>query len=685
MRSRSSGLLIALLCSWPVLEGEAPAPSFPLASFHVLGNDPGSWPAILSSIGLLDGSVEAAHVIVVPGGFVQNGSPADPGQWIRRVEQGAIVIVEGESAVAFAFGFRPISEPGPGSRVLARSVEDLRAPELRIIWEKPVELPRFEIPKDARIFARERWQGAPLIAGLRRGAGAVLWVAAPPGPRGYERSPYILQALVDLGLEPPSRSARLLAFFDSSYRTRADPDYLAARWRAAGIGALHVAAWHFWESDPQGDEYLRRLIEACHRQAILVYAWIELPHVSEKFWDDHPEWREKTALLEDAHLDWRKLMNLTSRPAFTAAAHDLRDLLDRFDWDGVNLAELYFESLEGYQNAARFTPMNGDVRAEFRGLAGFDPMDLFDPQSPRHFSKNPAGLARFLEFRAGLAQRQQMEWIAQIEAIRKTKPDLDLTLTHVDDRFDTTMRDKIGADAARLLPMLSAHDLTFLIEDPATTWNLGPQRYPEIAARYRALTPARDKLAIDINVVERYQDVYPTKQQTGAELFQLIHTASSAFPRVALYFESSILPPDLPLLGAAASTVTRMDRAGEKLIVDSREGAGIHWNGKGPALVDGHPWPLADDDTVWLPRGVHTMERTAKTPPVRILAFNGDVRSAAIVPGGVEIAYQSGARALAKLERMPRRVEIDGAEVRQRMIGNVLILPRGQHTVRVMN
>jgi hypothetical protein len=128
-----------------------------------------------------------------------------------------------------------------------------------------------------------------------------------------------------------------------------------------------------------------------------------------------------------------------------------------------------------------------------------------------------------------------------------------------------------------------------------------------------------------------------------------------------------------------------MDRAGEKLIVDSREGVGIHWNGKGPVLVDGHAWPLVDDDTVWLPRGVHTMERTAKTPLVRILDFNGDVRSAAIVPGGVEIAYQSGARALAKLERMPRRVEIDGAEVRQRMIGNVLILPRGQHTVRVMN
>ena len=41
---------------------------------------------------------------------------------------------------------------------------------------------------------------------------------------------------------------------------------------------------------------------ACHRNAILVYAWFELPHVSEKFWEQHPEWREKTALGQDAQV-----------------------------------------------------------------------------------------------------------------------------------------------------------------------------------------------------------------------------------------------------------------------------------------------------------------------------------------------------------------------------------------------
>lgn len=109
------------------------------------------------------------------------------------------------------------------------------------------------------------------MAGCRRGEGGVLWIAAPPGPNGgYERFPYIPQALTSLGLEAPFHSRRLWAFFDSSYRLRADPEYLAKPWRAGGVAALHVAAWHFWERDAQRDEYLRRLMEACHRNAILV-------------------------------------------------------------------------------------------------------------------------------------------------------------------------------------------------------------------------------------------------------------------------------------------------------------------------------------------------------------------------------------------------------------------------------
>lgn len=649
MRLPISVLLLVFLIFGASL---APAASY---SFELAGSAGGAWKEALASLGLSEARGGNADLLVVAAG-------APSADYRARAENGAIVIVEGDSPVAASFGIRPSDK-----RVVLRSIVDARAPKLGIVWEEAVTIPRFTLPEQAKVFAKEKWEGAPVLAGWKQGTGAVLWVATPLGSRGYSRYPYIPQALRDLGFEAPFHSARLWAFFDSAYRARVDLDYFAPRWRAAGISALHVAAWHYWERDAEADAYLDRLIETCHRNAIQVYAWVELPHVSERFWEEHPEWREKTAIGQDAQLDWRKLMNLTNRDAFAAVSKGMHELAQRFDWDGINLAELYFESLEGYENPARFTPMNDDVRAEFKKLNGIDPIEAFSS-------------AKFLDYRAELARRQQTEWIAQVEEIRKTKPWLDLTLTHVDDRLDATMRDKIGADTSKTLPLLEQHDFTFLVEDPATTWNLGPQRYTQIAGRYANATKRQDKLAVDINIVERYQDVYPTKQQTGMELFQLVHAASAAFPRVALYFENSIATVDLPLLGASAATVERVEHVNGKLVVTSLYGTGIPW--RGTAMVDGREWPVASERVVWLPAGTHAVESSRAELALRVMDLNAELKSAKALPDGVEFVYESSARAFAILDREAGSVEIDGepADVRE---GTLLKLPRGQHIVTV--
>ncbi len=636
-----------------------------LPYFSVLSSDAGGWPELLSSIGLQPREPAAARILVARAG-AQVAPDLAP-----RVEKGAILIIEGESPLADSFGFVAGRE-----KIRVASVTDVHNPKLSIVWAKAQELPRFSLPRGAQVFATERWSGAPLMAGVRLGAGAALWVAASPGEHGYERFPYILNALCDLGMQPPFRSSRLWAFFDSSYRLRVDPDYFASRWRNSGIAALHVAAWHFWEPDSERDRYLVQLIGACHREGILVYAWLELPHVSEKFWSDHPEWREKTAILQDAQLDWRKLMNLANRDCFRAVAAGVRSLLGRFDWDGVNLAELYFESLEGIGNPSRFTPMNNEVRERFRVRHGFDPIEIFGAR------KNEASRRLFLDFRADLARAMQEEWLAEAESARRAKPDLDIVLTHIDDRLDTGMRDALGADAARVLPLLDKRSFTFLIEDPATIWNLGPQRYRTLAERYAALTRRRERLAIDLNIVERYQDVYPTKQQTGAELFQLVHNAAAGFDRIALYFESSLQPPDLQLLPSAAAAVTRFEMADAKTVLESAVGAGIPW--KGPATVDGRDWPVADGQTVWLPPGIHTIQPSQRKGPL-VARFNGDLKAARRVGSTtIQLSYQSAARAIAVLDRPPKAVRIDGRNEALRLAGpNTLLLPRGQHEVTV--
>jgi hypothetical protein len=636
-------------------------------TYHILGDEPGAWPKILSSIGLQPIAGGPAGVVVV-----RRGSPQTAAAWKARIDQGLILVLEGESELAQSFGFKPGTK-----RVAVSSLKDVRAPKLSIVWEQALEMPVYDLPAQARVFTAERWEGAPLVAGYTQGKGAVLWVAINPGAEGYERFPYLLHALTDLGMPVPYRSSRLWAFFDSSYRLRVDLDYFAKRWRASGVAALQVAAWHFYDGDPEQAAYLKRLIEACHRESILVYAWLELPHVSDGFWQAHPEWREKTALLDDAQLDWRKLINLTNRAAFTEASKGVRALIEDYDWDGVNLAELYFESLEGMANPARFTPMNDDVRAEFRAKNGADPIVLF--QNPAVADRDKIERS-FLDYRAGLARKQQGEWLGVLEQIRRKKPYLDLALTQIDDRFDPRAHDLLGADASLTLPLLEEHDFTYLIEDPATIWNLGPKRYPQIAAKYQPLTPRQSKLAIDINVVERYQDVYPTKQQTGTELFQLVNLAARAFPRVALYFEQSILSPDLAMLASAAAAVSKVEQNGTRTVIDSPGGVGIPWTGA--ALVDGQPWPVRDATTAWIPAGQHSIEPGGTDPGLRIEDFNGSIKSAVWTGQGVEFSYESSARVFCRLSKAPVSLEVDGETVPAGANAE-LILPRGQHVVAV--
>jgi hypothetical protein len=154
---------------------------------------------------------------------------------------------------------------------------------------------------------------------------------------------------------------------------------------------------------------------------------------------------------------------------------------------------------------------------------------------------------------------------------------------------------------------------------------------------------------------------------------------------VALYFENSILAPDIPWLASAAAAVDRFKHEGTKIEVQSPRVAGVPW--RGPALVDGRPWPAFDGETVWLPAGSHTIEPAEGECDARLLDFTGDLVAATCLTDGLEFSYRSDASAFAFLDRRPNTVEVDG-EVREiRGVdseGRHLIrLPRGQHVVTV--
>ncbi|MGA7237876.1 MAG: hypothetical protein WBY44_19480, partial [Bryobacteraceae bacterium] len=133
-----------------------------LPYFNVLARDAGSWPQIFASIGFQQHA--DAHV------FVARSGSAATSDWPGRLEKGAFLVLEGESPLAESLGFKR----GKGT-VHTTSLQDVHRPTLPIIWEKALELPVMDLPTGATVFARERWTGAAMTAGVRRGAGAVLW------------------------------------------------------------------------------------------------------------------------------------------------------------------------------------------------------------------------------------------------------------------------------------------------------------------------------------------------------------------------------------------------------------------------------------------------------------------------------------------------------------------------------
>ena len=639
--------------------------------------DAPGWEAVFETFSLSRAAEPSRADIRVLCGPSQ-GSRAEIDAWLAP---GRILVVEGGNPLAAAFGF----VPSGAAPVPVRNGKDHRAEELLIVWEKPVEIVPTRMPAGARVLMEERWSGTPLLAVLPLARGNLLWVATDPGERGFDRFPLLANALAEAGFHAPFRSRSLWAFFDSAYRQRVDLDYLAARWERFGVAGLHVSAWQHWEPDRDKDAWLRRLIEACHRRGILVYAWFEFPHVSEKFWADHPECREQTALLQDAHLDWRKLIDLSNPECGVKVKQAATSLLRRFSWDGVNLAEIYYESLEGAQNPARFTPMSGSIRKQFAEEAGFDPADLFSPASPRHLARNPAGLERFLAFRRKRIGQLHEEWLGFVESLQSAVRDRHVVITQIDDQFDPSVRANLAADSGAILALMYQHSFSFLVEDPATIWHLGPARYTEIARAYAKVTPYPERLAVDINIFPRYQDVYPTKRQTGIELYRLVHAAARAFPRVALYFEHVLATEDLPFLAAAALPEVKAYREGERVTVESARPVGIAWNG--PARVNGRDWAARDDETVWLPAGKHLLEPGREDPLLRLRSFSGGLRRVHSSASRLTLHYHAEARAIAIFNEAPGKLWIDdlqiAAPVYQAANGYYLQLPAGEHLVIV--
>ena len=679
---------VAVVCQPAATDGE----SNDQASFANVFRAYGVPVRLISVSDLPSAKLDPDEVLIVPHAAATALGAADVSRITQFVRDGGQLILDGRSRLAEAVGIRY-----PGGRIFVEHVTDNGQVDLPLQWQPAVFMERFRTPDQALILSKDTENHSGLAATFSVGSGKELYLGALLDPftsDGTSHYPFLFEhALKAFDRMQPARRRTIELYFDPGLRTEVSIEDLAALWRQMGVRAVYASAWVF---TPQYTYDYSRLIRVCHANGIPVYAWFEFLQVSPLFWAQHPEWREVPGA-GDKLPSWRQAMNLANPDCRAAALQFMKSVLDRWPWDGVNLAELSFDGKANGDAPGAMVPLNDEVRRSFGNAHHFDPKELFDPTSPHWWKRDEAGWARFLAYRTALVTELHRSFLKELKSFADSGHEVVVTM--LDSLLHPEVTSDTGVDSSAIVGLMREFPFTLQVEDPASAWKNPPSRYLPLAEHYRSIVPAGREFMIDVNVIPNRAvggTYLPCSPAVGAELAATVRAARSAADRVALYGDPTVRTVDLDLLSYAAA-----DRA----VVASRDRT---WSVDTPYPIEmvvssgikqfyrNHQrWPYWHPGFVLLPPGRHTVMAsrnwlhwidTSELAP-QLLQISAPLLAAQTNRGGLTLEYDSPGPVYVSLNRQPARVSIDGPDALvlpgAREIATVLGLPAGHHRATI--
>lgn len=665
-------------------------------------NDQVSFAAAFRSLGIgVDtlsgdsvGDVSLYNLLIVPYHSVEHLSNRDYDRIVDFVDNGGNVITDGRNGLAEELGVKFAA-----SSIKIEKMRDRLYPEDPLILGSSEIMARFEINRADEILCTDDRTEAPVVIGRKYGKGKFLFLGMrfdPNSTGGYSRFPYLLEYVRKFfRLQPILRRENLEVYFDDGYRHNASIEDLVKHWVEAGIRVVHVVGWHQY---PTWTYNYDRLIRLCHANGILVYAWLDPPQVSEKFWKEHPDWQELNYRGEAVRPSWRYPMALTSAECLAAVKAVFRDFLEKYDWDGVNLAELYFEAGNGPRDPRLLTPMHISARADFRRQCGFDPALLLDPVSEYYWKKNRGAWKLFENYRVDALVRFHEEFLKTIREVQVDKPHLDVVVTAMDNVGNPELRTNHGVDVKRVIDLRNRYRFTLQVEDPETEWTKDPRRYEQIARKYRAIMSPGSALMLDLNILqfrdEKKPTMFPTLIQTGIESYEMVHSAALGADRFSIYSESSIRPQDLRMMSFAASARATLRQIPGGWKLDTPFPVVIQLPADYTALrTDAGERITSDRGMFYIPAGsyslfgeTHSADPFSTAPAGgRLLSISGELIRLENSPRSVTFSYNSDARCAVTFTHRPFAMFVDGREIDPNSLTGYrrfgVLLPAGAHTV----
>jgi hypothetical protein len=384
-----------------------------------------------------------------------------------------------------------------------------------------------------------------------------------------------------------------------------------------------------------------------------------------------------------------------------AALDDLSRQL-ALDWDGIDIAEFTItgaggEALAGPSRPDYFTSFNPTMRREFKTVGGFDPIELVDRRSRHFWKRDSVGLERFFQYRKVVNNRllrQVVEFILDQE--NRGNRDWELIHTIVDNSQHPEFKRLLGFDLGATLKLVKECGLTLNVEDPYMEWEKPPARYRHLRKILLSLIPERPSM-IDINVVPIHpedQVGFASSQATGTEFLQQLQIASEEHGRVCIYSEFSVFDQDWPLVphvmavgSSARRTIDGWDVSVLATITFNAPDSGI-------VFANGKPWPCYGPEGIVLPAGMHHItfspasgDNHSPETALRLVAISDELCDCTNSLGGFEAAYSSPSRCLVSVSAEPKRILVDGSEVRLPIVQGrnsyVIVAPSGKHRLLV--
>jgi len=642
--------------------------------------------------------LENCNVLIIPFAFCDSLTSFQINRIKDFIQKGGNVVTDKKNKLITNLGFKFLE-----SELKVHEVRDNFYPQQHITWKTPQLVQKCEILDDDEIFCQGAATGMPMAIGRQIGEGKLIYFTTffdPNSVLGYSMYPFALDYMRRyFAINPIVRKENLDYYFDPGLRQNTSVENLVKIWVKQGIRYIHVSGWHQY---PKYDYDYTRLIKLCHENGILVYAWIEPPQVNQKFWQNHPEWREKNYKGQDTRASWRYPVALTDAKCLAAATKEYLSLLTKYDFDGVNLAELYFESDNGFDNPEKFMPMHTSAKAEFKGLYKFDLPEIFNESSPYYWIKNPNARKAVIQYRVNKIKELHEKLLSAIYKSMASKPGFDVIITFMDSYESPEMTENVGINSDIMIGLQKKFGCKLQVEDPEKRWNDSPDRYKSLGDKYTSQIHDRNKIMLDLNIMQFRKSStiipFPTLTQTGVESYHLINSSSLGSPRYTIYCEGSVNPQDMPWFMYASATDVKLSQTADGYTTESPSSFILRLPDDQKIItLDGKQLIGHRDNAFFIAAGKHTIGindeglpgfSTVEIQP-EMLSCSGNVTELTYDMRKVAFSYESDMITIASFSQAPAQVYVDGKELKNLdvMKGNdcfSIKLPNGNHSVSVI-